>query len=411
MRRVTLPGRLHPDARRWLAGALLVGTGQQLFVVLRNPYLDELAFPAREITTIQGAGASAGLLAGLLGLWALRRLPARLTLSLGLLANATGYAIQALGSGAGTMLLGGAVAGLGIQFITMAVAPFLTRASSTEDRVFLFSANTLALQTLPGIIGPALGGQLQRVAERAFGSRIAGYRLALGAGAISVAAGLLATVFIRQAKVTPTPGRALLRLVEPRRGLMLLVPDALIFFGTGLTIPFLPLYFKQGFGLGAGTLGWLYATAMIAGSLAQLAAPRLARRTSTWRLLLVAQALSVPVFGVLALSSSLPAAAAASVARQALASLALPLFASFLHTSILDEDSGPIAAYRMLAQSMAWALANFLAGVLIDRDGGHFHLVMFTTMIAYGVAIAVGTVVYPRAASERAGDDARLHPR
>lgn len=394
---MTLLGRLEPDARRWLVAALLVGTGQQLFVVLRNQYLDELALPAHVITAVQGAGASAGLLAGLFGLWALRHLPARLTLSLGVMVNATGYALQVLGSSVSTMLVGGALAGLGIQFITMAVAPFLARASSLEDRVFLFSANTLALQTLPGIVGPALGGQLQVIAARAFGSGLAGYRAALAVGAASVAVGLFATASIRQPATAPPVRGALLRLREPRRGLMLLAPDALIFFGTGLTVPFLQLYFKQGFGLDPRSIGWLYAAMMGAGSLAQLAAPRLARRTSTWRLLLVAHALSVPIFGVLAFSSALPSAAAASIARQALMSLALPLFASFLHTNVLDEDSGPIAAYRMLFQSTAWALANFLAGALIEADGGRFRFVMLTTMVAYAAAVAVGLVVYPRA--------------
>lgn len=394
---MTFLDRLEPDARRWLVGALFVGIGQQLFVGLRNQYLDELALPAHAITAIQGAGASAGLLAGLLGLWALRRLPPRVTLSLGLVVNAAGYALQVLGASAGVMLVGGALAGLGIQFLTMAVAPFLARASSTESRVLVFSANTLALQTLPGIVAPALGGHLQEAAARSLGSGLAGYRVALALGAISVVVGLLATAFLRQTHAAPATTTGLLRLREPRRGLMLLAPDALIFFGTGLSVPFFQLYFKQGYGLSPGSIGWIYAAMMVGGALAQLAAPGLARRVGSRRVLLGAHALCVPLFAVLALSSSLSMAVPAAVARQGLVSLALPLFASFLHTSVRDEDSGPIASYRMLIQSAAWALANFLAGALIDLDGGHFRVVMLASSAAYGAAALVGLAVYPRA--------------
>ena len=76
--------------------------------------------------------------------------------------------------------------------------------------------------------------------------------------------------------------------------------------------------------------------------------------------------------------------------------MSLPLYGSFLHTSVVDEDSGPVASYRMIAQAAAWAAANFAAGPLMSADAGGFRYVIAATMATYVAAIVLGAIVYPR---------------
>ena len=389
-------GSFQPNARAWLGAAALVGFGQQAFVVLRNPYLVDRGYSPQLVSSVQGVGAAAGILAGLLGLWALRRFSAGVALAVGVTVNALGFTIQAIAASPAGFVAGAAIAGLGIQGITMSAAPFLTRASTLDERTRLFAVHGIALQAIPGAMGALVGGLVQRVATASLGSLLAGYRVALGLGALSVTAAWLFLAHVRDERPTSPRGTTLFRLREPQRAAALLVPDALLFFGNGLTVPFLQLYFKDRFGLAPATIGGVYAAMMVIGGAGHLLSPRLAARFGVGRTILATQALSLPLFAELLVARQVPFAVAAFVLRQAILNMCLPLYGSLLHTSVVDEDSGPVASYRMIVQSLLWAGANFVAGPLMAADGGGLRFVIAATMASYVLAITAGLVVYPR---------------
>jgi len=167
-------------------------------------------------------------------------------------------------------------------------------------------------------------------------------------------------------------------------------------------VPFLQIYFKRRFGLAPSAIGGLYGVLMLVGSAGHLLSPGLSRRFGTWPVILGTQLLSLPLFAELLFAGAVPLAATAFVLRQAVMNMSAPLYASFLHTSVTPEDSGPVASYRMLAQSVAWAGASFLAGPLLVADGGDFRYVLAATMVAYVLAIVTGALVFPRASRWRA---------
>ena len=390
--------KFQPGARAWLRAAMFVGLGQQVFVVLRNQYLLDLGLAPEAVTVVQGAGGAAGIVAGLVGLWALRRFRARTLLLAGVVANAAGFAIQVSATTAPTMVAGAAVAGLGIQGLTMTAAPFLAAQSTPSERVRLFAAQTLVIQTVPGVVGALLAGGVYHVAGGALASPLGGYRVALGVGLASSVVGLVPLLGLpAEHDPAPTGARTLLRLHQPARAVALLTPDVLVFFGNGLVVPFLQIYFKQRFGLVPSAIGGLYAVLMLAGSLGHVLSPRLAARFGTWRVILATQLASLPLFAELLVAGHVPLAATAFVLRQAVMNMSAPLYVSLLHSSVAPEDSGPVASYRMLAQSVAWAGASFLAGPLIAADRGDFRYVLAATMVAYVAAIATGALVFPRA--------------
>lgn len=390
--------RFHPNARLWLVAAALIGTGQQIFVVLRNQYLLDLGLSAGTITSVQGAGGAAGIAAGLLGLWAVRRIPSRAALGLGAVANAGGFAIQVTATSPEWLIAGSALAGLGIQGLTMVAAPFLARYSTAGQRARLFATNAIAIHALPGAIGALIAGEAQHAARRALHSPLLGYRFALALGCAAVALALLPLRRLHESprEAAQTSWRALFHLHQPSRVAVLLVPDLVVFFGSGLTVPFLQLYFKQRFGLAPASTGALYAVMMLAGCAGHLFSPRLARRFGTWPVIVGAQIASLPFYAVLLITGFLPVAAIAFVFRQAVMNTSTPLTGAFLHSNVLDDDSGPLASYRMLAQSVVWTAANFLAGTLIALDAGGYRFLIGATIASYVAGIISGLLLYPR---------------
>ncbi|TAK18734.1 MAG: hypothetical protein EPO40_36290, partial [Myxococcaceae bacterium] len=115
------------DARRWIAASALIGFGQQVYVVLRNQLLHDLDLPMALLGIVQGMGAVTGVIAGVAGLWLLPKLPSAWALRSGALANAVGFAVQVGATHAWQFVLGAALAGFGIQTLTMASGPFLAR--------------------------------------------------------------------------------------------------------------------------------------------------------------------------------------------------------------------------------------------------------------------------------------------
>lgn len=386
--------RFSKDAGAWLVAAAFIGVGQQVFVVLRNQYLAALAFSPQSIALVQGAGGVAGIVAGLLGLSALRHVSSRTVLGLGVIANAVGFAVQLQSREVWTLVAGAALAGLGIQWLTMSAAPFLVRNSLPEDRVRLFAFNAIVIQSLPGAVGAWLGGRTQQSIAARTGSSIAGYQWALGAGVVAV---LVALAPLSRIEGKPTASNG--SLGRPRgRAHWLLVPDALIFFGNGLTTPFFQLYFSARFGLTPASIGSAYAIMMLMGALAHLASPWLARRFGVGGIVVGSQVLSLPLFAGLLLASSPPLALVSFVLRQAVLNVSLPQYSNWIHSTVPPQQSDSVAASRMLVQSVAWASANFVAGPLLAWRAD-FSAVIGATMIVQLLAIVMTGFVLKRAAN------------
>lgn len=196
---------LSEPTRRWLIAASFIGFGQQVFVVLRNPYVLAAGHSDGFVTSVQGIGGATGVVAGALALYAARRLREGTALLLAVAANAIGFAMQIASTSPASLLAGAALAGLGIQGITTTAAPFLARNSTPEDRVAVFAAHALALQAVPGALGALAAGYAEHAAAAATGSALSGHRLALGAGVLALAVAFAPLAAVRNAPSDPTP--------------------------------------------------------------------------------------------------------------------------------------------------------------------------------------------------------------
>lgn len=375
------------EVRRWIAASALIGFGQQVFVVLRNQFLHDLGLPASLLGVVQGSGAAAGVLAGAAGLWVFPRRSTSVLLRGGVVANAAGFAVQAVATRPWEFVLGAMVAGVGIQMLTMASGPFLARRVSAGDRVWSYALQMVAIQTLPGALGAAVAGEVQRRVVGSGSSVDFGHRTALGIGAAAVALALAPLHGLSSAS-GPMPGRlSPLRDARPLAGTLL--ADALLFFGAGLAVPFLQVHLHATHGVPPHRVGWYFGAAMLVGTAANLAAPRLARVLGETSLLALLHVATAAGFLGLAVATSERGAATALVARAAFAVAATPLWTALLHARLRPDEGDAVAAWRMLCQSVAWAAANLLAGAAFARGQGAMQTLLYGASLAQLVA-AVG---------------------
>ncbi len=384
---------LHPAARRWLIAAALLGVGQQMFVVLRNPLLDALGFSSRTITHVQGAGGAAGLLAGALGLAALSRVRAPRLLALGVAANAAGFAMQSASTDPRAMIVGAALAGLGIQALTMTAAPFLASLAGPRSAVRLFGLQAIAAQTLPSALGPLLAGAIASTGRGARLDPLDASRLGLVVGALFVASALVPTWRLGALSAGAAPAdtsRLDARLSAGRaRVARVLAPDAVVWFAGGLGVPFLQLFFARTYAMNPRDVGLVYAATAVLGTAGNLASPAVSSRVSARSAVVAAQLALAPIFVTLALVHDARVAVAAFALRHAVSNVGNPVHTAIVHTSVAPHEGAPLAAWRMLVQSVAWAAANFVAGEILTASRGGFApllLVVAATHLAGAVA-------------------------
>lgn len=344
---------------------MLVGFGQQVWVVDRNQLLLDLRLPGAVLGVVQGSGAAAGVLAGVAGLWLLPQRAPESLLRAGVCANALGFALQVTAARPWQFAFGAAVAGVGIQMLTMASGPFLARRVGDRDRVWTFELQVVAIQTLPGALGAVLGGEIQHRVATVGASAVDGHRAALMVGVIAVAMALGPLQGIRGAAdpvrvFAPTPLRA------PALA-WTLAADALVFFGAGLAVPFLQVYLRAVHGAPPHRIGWYFGAAMVVATAANLAASRLAHAVGERRLIVLLQFATAAGYAGLACASTESGAASALIARAACAVSAAPLWTALLHARLRPGEGDAVAAWRMVGQSVAWASANALAGVALAR--------------------------------------------
>jgi MFS family permease len=114
------------------------------------------------------------------------------------------------------------------------------------------------------------------------------------------------------------------------------------------------------------------------------------------RATILTEALSIPFFFALALTTNFPLAVAAYVLRGALMNLSQPLWRNLMMEITPAEWRPAVNGASMLCWNLGWAASNHWGGVLIDRSAGWlgegqdgYTLPMLLTIGMYLAAIAL----------------------
>jgi len=252
-------------------------------------------------------------------------------------------------------------------------APFLMRNTSEKERMYAFSA-VAAAQMLANLIGSFLAGNLGEYFTAMMKNSVNGYRSAMVAGlAISLAA-LIPYGLIRENMIRPEKPRgfnATLRSDNWPLILKLMLPMMLVGLGAGLVIPFLNVYFKSTFHVGADKVG-IYMSLNFALMFIGIAAgPALASRFGIVKVMVASQLLSIPFFLTLAFTTNLTLAVIAFLMRAGLMNMSWPLGQNFNMEVVGQNEQATANSLIMFSWNIAWMLSVKFGGKLIEWAGGY----------------------------------------
>jgi predicted MFS family arabinose efflux permease len=401
-------GLLKRNVWLWLCAALVMGIGRQIFMVLRNQYLVDLDLPHEQVTSVQGFNSLGGLLIALPAVVIISRFKSRTLLACICVANAVGFAAQGL-FGTLEVFQGAAMASGIAMSLNMALgAPFLMRNTGMQERIFGFALLSTVGWPLSGFIGSLLSGILQEwftalgeggvlMMGEVVPASLFGYRATLLVAAGFVLIALLPISLVREG---PPDGagktlRQILTFHDKKKLLWLGLPEMLIGFGAGLTIPFFNVYFKNEWGLTPQQIAPIFMAMFGVLVISYLVTPPLVRRFGPVKVMITAQILSLPFFVELALGHYLWAAMTAFIARQVLMNNSDPIYKQFAQEVADDRDRNAVAVWVHSSRHIFFTLANFVSGYMIAMDDGHFRIVIATTIVCYVIAIGAELAVLP----------------
>ena len=146
-----------------------------------------------------------------------------------------------------------------------------------------------------------------------------------------------------------------------------MIPKILVGLGAGLVIPFMNLYFKIVFNADSSRIGTYFSIMQVFLFLGMLTAPQLSKRFGMINTIVLTELLSIPFMFILALTTNLPLAVIAFVARGTLMNLNLPVSANFEMELVNPNEQAFTNAISTLSWQGAWTISSWLGGQIIEK--------------------------------------------
>ncbi|HVG00869.1 MAG TPA: MFS transporter [Chloroflexia bacterium] len=371
--------------RIFLVSTVLYWLGMSLVQLYLNFYLQSLGLDQGWIGLINATPQlTIVLLTFVIGGVSARLGPWRAMLLGGAMAG-LGVAGTAIAQGPWWVVLATIIMGAGGGFMWSNSGPFLMSNSKDSVRATLFSLQA-ALGTLTGFVAFMVGGQLPSI----FGSLLAQPEKGEG---VMRAVMLVASCFYALALVPIyAAGRAARSAAKPKpvdltaevaaaerkrprlisnRGLVvrLLLPGSLVGMGAGMTIPFMNVYIERKFNVSFENLGQIFAWTAIATAAALMVQPVLAGKMGKVKSVVLVQGLSLPFLLVLGYAQFFPLVVAALFVRGALMNMGNPVFSAYSMERVPDRERATFTSLTSSTWALGWATGSWLSGTLRDAIG------------------------------------------
>ncbi|QDU69502.1 Major Facilitator Superfamily protein [Planctomycetes bacterium Pla86] len=375
----------------YLCGAVFMGASFTFPFTLLALYLDHAGYDKPAVGTVIGGQAWGQMLAALPAAWLASRFNGRRILSLSAVATALCYAVLPFMGPIGVdsllaITLANVVTGFAWSVHMVAGAPFLYRHSDGADRALLFSVSE-AVRMGASVVGALLAGWLASHLSAWLGDDMVGHAWALSMAGLLP---LFATPFYLAIDDPPPPASErppFLPTIWKHRHLMarFALPQVWISIGSGLTIPFMSLYFTERFEFTSDGIGVLFAGGQVLMSFGFLMTPWILQLAGYVRGVATVQLLSLPFFLMLAFATSPAVAVVAFLMRTALMNSAHPLLKTFLMESAPAGLREVQNALLMFMWGLGWVVGPVVGGMILERAGGDYSVLMLTTSGMYVV--------------------------
>jgi len=166
----------------------------------------------------------------------------------------------------------------------------------------------------------------------------------------------------------------------------LVVPEALISFGAGLIIPFVPLFLKVHLGASVAQIGFIQGASGLVMAIATLSTPLLARRFGLVGTIVITELASLPFLLVIPLAGAISGVALAMWARGALMNMSWPVYNQLAVEGIPRSDKPLVVGWMSVAWSLAWLGGSAIGGRLAATS---YTAGYFITAVLYGLGAVV----------------------
>ena len=383
--------KFSPNARLYLASAVLTGAALGVYQLLFNFYILSLKMDAN----------AAGLLASTISTTALI-----LAVPMGYLADFLGRKKSLIISGAavslaiaGTviwpiksiMLVMCALMGAAQSLSAVTMSPFLLENSGQEERIYLFSLASGAQMTA-SFVGNSIGGNLPswiavRQGVSPTSSTAYAGSLAIVAGLAVV--GLVPYFFMKLPKLKITE-RALFAPFayaskQPKTLGKLITPILITSIGAGLLMPFMNIFFRVTYHRPDPVIGNLLAWGALAMGIGLLIAPPIADRIGKIQLVVITQGLSIPFLALLGFAPWFWLSGFAYYVRIALMNMSSPVYQTFVMEHVEPEARATVASLVNMANNFGRAFSPSISGWMQVTYG--FTPVYIGVIVTYTISV------------------------
>ena len=362
---------LSRNARLFLIGIFFAGINWAVFWVLLNLYFKELGFSEDMIGQVLSFTALGMAIVSGPAALIIPKVSIKKILVFSVVFAGFFYLLQATLVVRSQLLAASLLLGMSATVARVAAAPFMMRSSTPKERTYLFSLH-FGIYLVAGIVGSLGGGQLPGLFSSLGISGALAFRYALY---VSVGAGFLSVIpflMIKREKRLEEPPKAApawSKKLLAEKGLLLFklcFPFFIVGLGAGFVIPFLNLYFRDRFGVPAGTIGTYFAIQQIAMLGGILSGPVFSKKFGMIKTVVFTQLASIPFMLILAFTYSLPAAVFAFVFRASLMNMGQPISTNFAMEKVKEKEQALTNALLMLSWTGSWAVSANLGGKLIE---------------------------------------------
>lgn len=283
-----------------------------------------------------------------------------------------------LNSLAASGILGGIAWALGGPSISALLAD--KSESKMEEAYGLFFFLSTAGMSIGNLLG-WIPEFLVRVGMSYFSS----YRIMLASASLFMLSSALPIMLVEECGNRKAEFRKIRRIRTNKLLMKLFFLNFLIGFGAGFSIPLIPYYLSRKFSVESGPIGSVNLLSNIAGALAYLVAPIMARILGLMRGLLIPQLSATILLFMLPFSPDFPVALAILIPRNILMNIVNPLWQALIMKSCDSKDRGTVNALSQVLWSLPNSVSAQIGGIMMDVVGLDFPI--FTTGSIYLIYI------------------------
>ncbi len=290
------------------------------------------------------------------------------------------------------------VSGIGESLYFVAATPLLTRLTTPQNRVTVFSLRS-AFFTFAGVFGSYVGGQmplwfdsLLHIEPGSFASYRGVLMSAFGILLLSlipvsmIPRGVGETQATSPVKPTnKTVWESMQIILRKKIIWQLFFPNLAIGMGAALMVPYLNIFLVESFHISDQTLGTLFSLSALITGAGTLIAPWLSRRLgSRIYALVVAQGSSLLFLLMLGFSPWLGLAVIGFWGRNVLMNMAQPLYNAFSMEQVAENEQGTLSSMLSLSWQVGGAVMPVVSGYIQEHFG--FPPIFITTSILYALS-------------------------